>query len=41
MGEVEMNELSPTDASRFSQLEQMISPGMVEWALQKTMNLRA
>ena len=36
MGEIEMNELPPNDASRFSQLEQMISPGMVEWALQKT-----
>jgi len=36
MGDMEMNELSPNDASRFSQLEQIISPDMVEWALQKT-----
>ena len=31
-----MNELSTMDTSRLSQLEQLISPDMLEWALQKT-----
>ncbi len=34
--EKEMKDLSAMDASRFSQLQQLISPDMVEWALQKT-----
>ena len=34
--EKEMKDLSVMDASRFSQLQQLISPDMVEWALQKT-----
>ena len=32
----ETKDLSAIDASRFSQLEQLISPDMAEWALQKT-----
>ena len=31
-----MNELSTMDTSRLSQLEQLISPDILEWALQKT-----
>ncbi len=32
--EKEMKDLSVMDASRISQLQQLISPDMVEWALQ-------
>ncbi len=31
-----MRDLSQKDADQFRQLQQLISPDMVEWALQKT-----